>query len=228
MSKFRFSYLLGTLLLLILTIAVTSAAGRHPATQLAVSAVFVAMLVVGAFASSGSARTRRTILVLAGLMALLRIWLEFSANATLEAATYAVGLTTLFTVAVLTIKNLLASTRVTTDTLAASLCGYGFLVAAWAAAYSLLEVLQPGSFIYPDIASLERQMRFGLGDSATALYFSFVTMTTLGYGDIVPATDSSRLLAAMQAFMGQAYIAILVAKLVGQYVVAATASGDKD
>ena len=227
MSKFRFSYLFGALLFLILTIALTSGAGRQPATQLAVSAVFVAMLVVGAFASSGSATMRRTILVLAGLMAFLRIWLEFSGNVGLEAATHAVALTTLLAVAALTIKSLLASTRVTTDTLAASLCGYGFLVAAWAAAYSLLEVLQPGSFIYPDIAGLERQMRFGLGESATALYFSFVTMTTLGYGDIIPATDSSRLLAATQAFLGQAYIAILVAKLVGQYVVAATSSGDQ-
>lgn len=228
MSKFRFSYLLGALLLLILTIAATSGAGRHSLTQLAVSAVFVAMLIVGAFASSGATMTRRTILVLAALMALLRIWLEFSGDVVLEAAAQAVAVTTLFAVAALTIRSLLASTRVTTDTLAASLCGYGFLVAAWAAAYSLLEVLQPGTFIYPEIAGLERQMRFGLGESATALYFSFVTMTTLGYGDIIPATDSSRLLAAMQAFLGQAYIAILIAKLVGQYVVAATNPGDED
>ena len=69
---------------------------------------------------------------------------------------------------------------------------------------------------------MTRGMQFGLGESATALYFSFVTITTLGYGDIVPATDTARLLAAMEAFFGQAYIAILVAKLVGQYIVTAS------
>ena len=149
--------------------------------------------------------------------------MEFPGVSPREVSRYEQVSISLLADAALTIRSLLASTRVTTDTLAASLCGYGFLVAAWAAAYSLLEVLQLGSFIYPDIAGLERQMRFGLGESATALYFSFVTMTTLGYGDIIPATDSSRLLAALQAFLGQSYIA----KLVGQYVVAATSSGDQ-
>lgn len=60
-------------------------------------------------------------------------------------------------------------------------------------------------------------MQYSLGDSALPLYFSFVMITTLGYCDIVPMTDASRPLASTQAFFGQAYIAIVITRLVGQY-----------
>jgi len=48
-------------------------------------------------------------------------------------------------------------------------------------------------------------------------YFSFVTMTTLGYGDLSPTSDLSRTLAWLQAVLGQLYIAILIARLVGMH-----------
>lgn len=201
------------------TIAITSATGHQPVSQFAVSVAFLVLLVIGALASSGSAVVRGAILGLAGLMVALRVLFEFSPGPATELSTYAAALLVLSIVAVLTIRHLLASSRVTADTLAASLCAYGLLVAAWAAAYSLLEILQPGSFVYPDMLESPHQMRFGLGESAMALYFSFVTITTLGYGDVLPATDAARLLSAGQAFVGQAFIAIVVAKLVGQYIV---------
>jgi len=225
MARFRYIYLFGAFLLLILTVAASSAFGRGWWLQLIVSSAFLAMLIVGALASSESGIARRVTLGLAAVTVVLRVWLEFSNNLLLEAVTYAVVIAVLCAVAALTIRHLLKSREVTTDALAASLCAYGFLVAVWAAAYSLLELVQPGSFSYPGFSELQREMRFGLGESATALYFSFVTITTLGYGDIVPATDASRLLAATEAFLGQAYIAILVAKLVGQYVVSASKAG---
>jgi voltage-gated potassium channel Kch len=56
-----------------------------------------------------------------------------------------------------------------------------------------------------------------VGGSANALYFSFVTLATLGYGDIVPASDLTRRLAVVEAVIGQLYLAVLVARLVGLY-----------
>lgn len=224
--RFRFIKLFAALLLLLFTIGVTSATGRHPAAQFAVSGAFLILLVIGALASSGSGGVRRMTLGLAALTLILRILYELLGSPAIETMTYAVALVILSSVAALTIQHLLKSKRVTGDTLAASLCAYGFLVASWAAAYSLLEILQPGSFVYPDMIDSQRQMRFGLGESATALYFSFVTITTLGYGDVLPATDAARLLSAGEAFVGQAYIAIVVAKLVGQYIVAGQAEAD--
>jgi hypothetical protein len=58
-------------------------------------------------------------------------------------------------------------------------------------------------------------MQLGAGDSVVPLYYSFVTMTTLGYGDIVPHTPTARILSVLQSVMGQLYLAVLVARLVG-------------
>ncbi len=53
-------------------------------------------------------------------------------------------------------------------------------------------------------------------------YYSFVTMTTLGYGDIVPASPVARMCAVLQAVLGQLYLAVLVARLVGLHILHAT------
>ena len=50
---------------------------------------------------------------------------------------------------------------------------------------------------------------------ATILYFSFTTLTTLGYGDIVPVSDGARLLTSAEALIGQLYLAIFIGRLVG-------------
>ncbi|MGD8558550.1 MAG: ion channel [Gammaproteobacteria bacterium] len=100
----------------------------------------------------------------------------------------------------------------------ASLCVYILLGFVWALIYSFLEILQPGSFLMSFVeANNSWQMRFGQGQSVIPLYYSLVTMTTLGYGDIIPVTDSARMFAAMQAVIGQLYIAVLVARLVAVY-----------
>jgi voltage-gated potassium channel Kch len=49
-------------------------------------------------------------------------------------------------------------------------------------------------------------------------YFSFVTITTLGYGDVIPITDKASVLAMMEALIGQIYLVVLVAWLVGMHV----------
>lgn len=81
----------------------------------------------------------------------------------------------------------------------------------WAISYAVLEILAPGSFV--GFAGPLSQ-----GWSGEWLYFSFVTMTTLGYGDLAPLSATARTLAYMQAVFGQFYIAILVAGLVSAYI----------
>ena len=75
-------------------------------------------------------------------------------------------------------------------------------------AYSVLEKVAPGSF------ALAGQPLAGDLREAGAIYFSFVTLATLGYGDIVPLTATARGLAVIEAIGGQLYIAVLVARLV--------------
>jgi voltage-gated potassium channel len=76
--------------------------------------------------------------------------------------------------------------------------------------YGLVEFLRPGSF-----SNISAGLAVG---HRPFLYFSFVTLTTLGYGDIVPLTDVARSLAVLEAVIGQVYLIINVSWLVGLYV----------
>lgn len=61
-------------------------------------------------------------------------------------------------------------------------------------------------------------MRLGAESAGIELYYSLVTMTTLGYGDIVPSSPAARSVATLQAVVGQLYLAVIVARLVGLHV----------
>ena len=100
---------------------------------------------------------------------------------------------------------------VTIDTIAGAACAYTLLALVWGNIYVLLELLRPGSFLIP------AAWRMGpSGDPGAALvYFSFVTLTTVGYGDITPVWPGAGGLAAAEAVVGQLYLAVTIARLVG-------------
>ena len=83
------------------------------------------------------------------------------------------------------------------------------IAAAFAAAFTIIELAAPGSFEGIDPG----------GDVRVELtYFSFVTLTTLGYGDIVPTNQLARALATGEAIVGQVYLGVFVASLVGLHL----------
>jgi hypothetical protein len=79
----------------------------------------------------------------------------------------------------------------------------------------------PGSFNGLDVADVHTE-------SFAVIYYTFVTLTTLGYGDITPAAPLARVLSYLGAIVGQFYIAILVAMVVGQYLSQANAPDNDD
>jgi len=89
---------------------------------------------------------------------------------------------------------------------------YLLLGVAWAFAYSLIDSLAPGSFV---LAEADGQDGPTMGH---LLYYSFVTLTTLGFGDIQPVSSVARTYSALEAIVGQLYLAILVARLVGLHI----------
>ena len=127
-----------------------------------------------------------------------------------------------FTITVL-FRHLFTTDEVTWNTIAASLCIYLLMIVLWAEFYAIVALLDPSAFkLPPDHVAVGAYREFsGLG-STIALYYSLVTMTTLGYGDIVPVTAPARMLAGLQAVTGQLYIAVLVARLVGLHIAQAT------
>ncbi len=82
----------------------------------------------------------------------------------------------------------------------------------WGMIYASIGRLEPGAFSTSSGDS--PGMGIGVG-STTALYFSFVTLTTLGYGDVTPVTSAARMATALEALTGQVYLVVLVARLVG-------------
>jgi len=97
-----------------------------------------------------------------------------------------------------------------------AVCGYLLLGIIWMMLYTAVELASPGSFRIPaqDAGELNsaRSVRSMLG------YFSFITLATVGYGDVTPVTPLSRTLAWLEAVAGQFYLGVLVAGLVGYKV----------
>lgn len=111
-------------------------------------------------------------------------------------------------------ESVFAEGDVNLDRIVGAICIFLVLGLLWAMIYAFLEILQPGSFSISAAQNPGVQQET-LGD---LLYFSYVTLTTLGYGDVVPVTDPSRMLATIEALMGQLYIAIVIARLVGLHI----------
>ena len=109
------------------------------------------------------------------------------------------------------LKQVVVGTEISANRLIGAVCVYLLLGVIWAMAYTLLDVFAPGSF--EGISRVDDP-----GWQSEWLYFSFVTMTTLGYGDLLPLSATARALAYMQAVAGQFYIAVLVAGLVSAYI----------
>jgi len=129
------------------------------------------------------------------------------------------GIIFLLYVAFVLLRVVFKSTVVTVDTICASICVYLLLGIMCSLGYSLLEITQPGSFRLSAVnESVEASVRFLGTSSEIPIYYSFITMTTLGYGDIVPTHPASRMLSVLQALTGQLYLVVLVARLVGLHI----------
>ncbi len=79
-------------------------------------------------------------------------------------------------------------------------------------AYWLVDVLIPGAFVFNTSAATKETM-----EGFNAFYFSFITLSTVGYGDITPISKVARMLAATEAMTGLLYVAVLIARLVALY-----------
>jgi hypothetical protein len=113
---------------------------------------------------------------------------------------------------VLIVKSLFSALTRTFDSILGAVCGYLFLGLGWAVLYALIEGFQPGSFeISPKLVTGGKHAR-PLPHVLT--YFSCVTLTTVGYGDISPVSPATRTLSWMEAITGQFYLAVIVAGLV--------------
>ena len=106
--------------------------------------------------------------------------------------------------------HIIKSRDVTAEILFASICVYILIGLTWSTIYVIIEILYPGSFI-----DTNGQL---LHDGQDFLFFSYTTLTTVGYGNIEAITDQARSLASLEAIAGQLYLTIMVARLVGLHI----------
>lgn len=105
---------------------------------------------------------------------------------------------------VILMRNMFKSRKITQEIIVGGICIYLLMGILWAISFGLLIELDGDALAYEGLSSL--------------YYFSFTTLTTLGYGDITPRSDFARVLTTMEAVIGQLYLAVFVARLVGLHI----------
>jgi hypothetical protein len=171
--------------------------------SLAGDVVYALLLVSGVLALS-ERRLARTLLMPVALVTLavdLGSWVVPVAEPWVQG----MGLLSLLLLLAIVLGQTLRSGPITFHRIQGAVAAYLLLGVIWAYAYALLALLRPGAFSGPVSAA----------DGPRAwLYFSFVTLTTVGYGDVLPVHPAARSLAMLEAVTGPLYLAILIARLV--------------
>ncbi len=145
------------------------------------------------------------------LMAIVVVWLARLVTVWLDhrvLSEMALGIWTLIGLlaAVAALRFAIGATQVDAEHLYAALSAYLLAGIYLGLSYWVLEQMKPGTFSFT-----------GQFSQASAIYFSFVTLATLGYGDIVPRADVARGIAIVEGVGGQLFLAVLVARLVSLY-----------
>ena len=203
-------YLLIGLLAVILS---TPLAGRTEAVgRILLTGFVVVVLLAGVLAVRANRRTLIIALVLgvpatvaAGLRALMPDLFPGVVSLVVSMAFF--GFTT---IAVL--RYVVCRGSVTADRLFGAACVYLLIGLTWSMVYAVIGRFMPGAFLAGG-----EPMDSTVIVWADLLYFSFATLTTLGYGDITPVLPLVRILAVLEAAVGVLYVAVLVARLVAMY-----------
>ncbi len=111
-------------------------------------------------------------------------------------------------------KRVLLEASVTLETLRGAICAYLLIAFAFACIYTFIEVVFPGSFSY-GAHSLDLGGNYNF--FSWILYFSFVTLLTIGYGDLTPLNSFSQSFSILEGIVGQFYVAMLVSRLIAVY-----------
>ena len=211
----------GALLFVLILLIVVAPSATGPGAMFIVEALLDLVLVAGAFSAAAQGGHSWPFLALTTLTLLVRWSAVFAKSAGFELVSSAITVTWIVYAIVIVGKQLFVAREVTTNMIYAAVIAYLLAAIAFSFVYEVIELQQPGSFSgLPDGAG-----PLALGDAL--LYFSLLSLTTVGYGDIVPVSALARPLAVLEAVFGTLYLAVVIARLVGLHIAAAI-SGEKD
>jgi len=170
--------------------------------------IFFSLLLISGIAALSA--NRRTFIFISGIsfITLFIRWIDFLNPSTpLYILDHFATIASIILFCVVLIAHVLKKGPITFRRIQGAIAVYLLLGLAWANAYKMIEHFIPGSF---------SGALTDIGRFTSWVYFSFVTLATLGYGDIAPVSPVARSLAAAEAITGQLYLAILIARLVSQ------------
>ena len=215
----RFLVLLGMLILLLLIAPTIVEAGiTGGVARITMNLAFSGVLLSSVYAVCTKRRQFVIAVSLLAPLVVLQVVSLFVESDALDEVRLVLALITLTYILALLVIHLFTSTRVTGDTIAAALCVYMLIGVLWSIIYSLIEKVIPGSFRFSYGEDGEVLKGFVGEGSIFSLYYSFVTLSTLGYGDITPMSHPARMFAVVEAIVGQVYLVVLVARLVGIHI----------
>jgi hypothetical protein len=205
--KSRFLFLLVFLLMLIALQPLDEVMGE---LGILLDLIVTAILISAIFAISQKKHYMISGLLLAA-PTLVFLWVfKFFKAAWLSASSSICGIAFFGFIIVVILKFIFSRDEIKGDLIAGAAVVYLLMAIVWTYAYRLIELMHPGSFSIAESQSMDYAAPF--------LYYSFVTLTTLGYGDIFPVTTTAKSFAILEAIIGQLFLVIMVAWLVGVHI----------
>ncbi len=209
-SETKFFYILAALFLLIIGNPILPNQGLGAYT---VKLLLNFVILSGIVAANHEQQIIRQMMAL-GLLTLLLDWLSLLGPQWPALAIIAFALYCLF-VALITISIIIQiaqSQQVTGNVLCGAIAGYLLIGLTGTFLALLLELAHPGAFVAGG-GAIDRTDLFN-----ALMYYSLVTLSTIGYGDITPAVPAARSLSLLLGLSGQIYLTVLIALLVGKYL----------
>lgn len=179
--------------------------------------LFFAVLIFSAYAVS----RKRKVLIISIALAVptTAFWVGARVNDSTLLTFVGLAFSALFFIyiVIVLLREVVDSDEVDADTIYGAMSAYLLIGITWSFFYAMVDLLVPDAFTFGPLAA-QAELGPTLGDLRFLVYYSLVTLSTLGYGDITPLAPMARTLASLEAVVGQLYIAVLVAQLVGTHI----------
>jgi len=193
----------------------------HDVREVVIDIAFTILLV---FAVHSLRRTMRAVAIILALPAVVGHWtLHLDAPPVPKVAVFVSSLLFLSFLTLVMLHEVLRDQRVNIDTLVGAVCAYFLLGVTWGSAYALLAIVSPNAFaVSRSLAEVADWQPPKSPLTPLLQYYSFATLSTVGYGDMSPLTAGARSLSVLESLVGPLYLAILISRLVGMHVARTT------
>jgi hypothetical protein len=208
----RFRLLLGILLSLFVVLPIFE-------FRLLLDAILTTLVVVTLVLVIDTAKLLKVALVFA-LFSIVSNWAALWVNSTtVKLLGSSAELIFLILLASVILNEVFRAQHINIETISGAICVYLLMGLMWSHVYTITELIEPNSFNNLGFNAHEPLDSDWISKLSLQLnYYSFVTLSTLGYGDITPVTRVAKSFATLEAILGQLYLAVLIARLVGQQV----------